>query len=1107
LSSNDISGKNDYNFLGKDNKEKFNEYIEETETSTKKVDAFNNINQNINNEEEIIEKNNIPVVNDDNLKNSEISIRIPIYCQNYIILTTINIPTKDVKYIKDALYGWCLIVVGDKKTPLDWKYKDTYYLNVNDQMILAKKYNLINKIPYNSYIRKLVGYLFAIDNGAKYIYETDDDNSPLDGLFGFRYENFKGLELDLDNKCNNDTLFVNPYSYFGQPSVWPRGYPLEKITDTSSYRPINSESKNCISKLYKIYNNKQVPLIQQGLVNGDPDVDAIYRLTRKNENLLNIKFDVNSPPFVLSNKHQYAPLNSQNTFYHYDSFFTLIFPLNVTFRECDILRGYISIRLLQEINGRVAFMPPNALQIRNSHSFHKDYLEEKRLYESIYKFVDDLDKWTCEKDTLKECVIDCIQMLINNKHFESSELEFYKTWLNDLDSIGYRWPKLKRNNQQPSQNNNLLSIYHKSIEQEHSSISNQKELVLNTLNITSLQMNYLDKVCQTDIDFKKFKPCVLDNIILVTTASSIDDLKQIYFLINVHFPYIIVCYENKTDESLKKFILLNNTPSITILFSSRENFKSCINRSFKIGFKQQSFLIAKDFTKLNFWSDKTVLAIPDDKNIINFNSLEQENSNETENKLEKNFYFIRRNVANGVMQYISKTKENSMSLCNYYQKKQENILCKNILNEINKPTWHSNDLPSEFCESLEMRKIWLPDYYDEYDAPEYKHGIYTDIQTTLVNLGQYVILAGFNDMMIFEKEAFKLAPRIDIPYDPYFTESDVKQLFESYKTRDEFTQCDFVLCSFPSSLCEKYIPLNKTIIFNPVDKYNLARCTKNTWEKLNNNYNMLKSKSKLILSSMNKYNGEYQAYFTGWYGYRLFSYGGFYTRGIEYNPIKEEILVGPISLGTKGADILNDLKTNALQLGVEFSHILEIYPKYDLADLVNHSAVVLFPYSVNDYLFTDLYAVQIPIFVPSVNLLITWKNLDQVFDETTKENFFCSNSSDINPSRNTQHKYSPNEKSDISYKYWMNFSEYYQMPFVTVFNSWSDLILKLKTTDLKQISENMKNFNKIREADLLDNWCRIIKSKSEKATVPKSYEEALKYFNTDTFTVSKRKPN
>jgi hypothetical protein len=138
---------------------------------------------------------------------------------------------------------------------------------------------------------------------------------------------------------------------------------------------------NC--KSYSIYsttdklNDYKVPLIQQGLVNGDPDMDAIYRLTRKNTENLNIKFDMNAPALVLR-KNQYAPINSQNTFYHYDSFFTFIFPLNVTFRECDILRGYISIRLLQEINGRISFMVPNALQIRNSHSYHKDYLDEKR---------------------------------------------------------------------------------------------------------------------------------------------------------------------------------------------------------------------------------------------------------------------------------------------------------------------------------------------------------------------------------------------------------------------------------------------------------------------------------------------------------------------------------------------------------------------------------------------------------------------------------------------------------------------------------------------------------------------------------------------------------
>jgi hypothetical protein len=102
-------------------------------------------------------------------------------------------------------------------------------------------------------------------------FETDDDNAPTDGLMGFRYNKFKGLE-PFNNECNQkETKFFNPYSYFGQPSVWPRGYPLEKISD--SYQPVNQK---CNKLNYRVYEDK-VPLIQQGLVNGDPDVDAIFR--------------------------------------------------------------------------------------------------------------------------------------------------------------------------------------------------------------------------------------------------------------------------------------------------------------------------------------------------------------------------------------------------------------------------------------------------------------------------------------------------------------------------------------------------------------------------------------------------------------------------------------------------------------------------------------------------------------------------------------------------------------------------------------------------------------------------------------------------------------
>ena len=227
------------------------------------------------NEENIIENDFFDDETTDHLdlkKSTNEDLRLPDYCERVIVLTTINEPTANVKYMSDALYGWCLLVVGDKKTPENWQYKNAFYLGVREQTILAETFSIVEMIPYNSYSRKMIGYLYAIKNGAKYIYETDDDNAPFDGLFGFRYANLKGLVSNFVECDEKETKFINPYAYFGQPSMWPRGYPLEKI----------SSQKKCSLKMYrkltyKIYSG-QVPLIQQGLVNGDPDVDAIYRV-------------------------------------------------------------------------------------------------------------------------------------------------------------------------------------------------------------------------------------------------------------------------------------------------------------------------------------------------------------------------------------------------------------------------------------------------------------------------------------------------------------------------------------------------------------------------------------------------------------------------------------------------------------------------------------------------------------------------------------------------------------------------------------------------------------------------------------------------------------
>ena len=85
--------------------------------------------------------------------------------------------------------------------------------------------------------------------------------------------------------------------------------------------------------------------------------------------------------------------------------------------------------------------------------------------------------------------------------------------------------------------------------------------------------------------------------------------------------------------------------------------------------------------------------------------------------------------------------------------------------------------------------------------------------------------------------------------------------------------------------------------------------------------------------------------------------------------------------------------------------------------------------------------------------------------------------------------------------YWLQYADYYRWPFVTVFNSTEDLIEKLESVNLKQISNSMSEFNKVRQAYVLDNWCRIIKSVPKVQPIPNSYDEALSYFNMKTVQI------
>lgn len=250
---------------------------------------------------------------------------------------------------------------------------------------------------------------------------------------------------------------------------------------------------------------------------------------------------------------------------------------------------------------------------------------------------------------------------------------------------------------------------------------------------------------------------------------------------------------------------------------------------------------------------------------------------------------------------------------------------------------------------------------------------------------------------------------------------------------------------------------------------------------------------------MSKYDQEYQAHFTGLREYRLFAYGGYYAKDVRYNPIRKEILVGPTSyLGTRETIWLEELNKFAKPYNKKFSHVRDLYWNYDLQDLANHPAIVVFPYASMTYSLVDFYIAKIPMFIPSIELFTKYKT---VADRNVNYGPYCGGKNvDIEPHASTIHKYSPNNDSDIPLQYWLKYSDYFQWPFVTVFRSWSDLVEKLDTLNLTLISENMKWFNGLRESDLLENWCKILK-RLNKTQMPSSYDESLKYFNMKDFQV------
>ena len=348
--------------------------------------------------------------------------------EKWVVVTTINAPTPSIHKLTELPEPWKIVIVGDKKTKNDdWKVFEgsnkLVFLSVEAQEKL--NYKTTKYIPYNSYTRKNIGYLYAIEHGAKEIYETDDDN--IFTTFDQLYNDFNFSKVSYAE--NNITNMINPYAYFGRPTVWPRGFRLSDIGYDWSNKFYISTSEQITSK----------PLVYQGLANGDPDVDAIFRLTRANA-LYPIKLDFYDLYPLLYFPGNYIPINSQNTRFLYDAFPALALPTTVAFRVCDIWRGFIMERFIWGYNGTVIFHSPSVYQKRNVHDYYLDFVDEEALYYGLEDILNGLNTDIKKKIyNPGHFMVSLIEELVKKKVLKDNDLKMYKAFIEDLESIGYNY--------------------------------------------------------------------------------------------------------------------------------------------------------------------------------------------------------------------------------------------------------------------------------------------------------------------------------------------------------------------------------------------------------------------------------------------------------------------------------------------------------------------------------------------------------------------------------------------------------------------------------------------------------------------------------------------
>ncbi|KAK6172366.1 hypothetical protein SNE40_016036 [Patella caerulea] len=492
----------------------------------------------------------------------------------------VNIPQEEnqAKFAMSRVKGWKIVITGnDYAKPFYCKIPYCIYLSPS--VITKIELPLPEELLIKSYHLGFIGYLYAIQHGAKYILSVSADVHSLTDLDMFQFRPTTSGIVYNEAEILNPDIFAGetlkqkvPY---GQNPTGEGTYPYTFFLEDEINPVLQLPLYSCST--FKYENNT---------INFSTDPKL------KNHTKLAPIFSIPSG---------LVRLTSSVVLYKHEIFWSLFMNL-VHETTNSLVYKRIVEQILEKLNFRVMLIPfkpcTKELPVNQTSS-------NVSISPAVPK-----EYFLCPETSLYQCLLRMAKSMHSGGHMNDDDLISLETWLFVLAYISYKEPVFKRKarSAEATDNIRILMSTHMYSDADTEFLENLSPLLINATNAKN--------VCP-DLNMSWKEP-IMDDVMLIVTFNEIKwyiNMPYIELMYRRYFKHILVC--GPMPEAFAE-VLSNNSYITTFFHIDALNrgwvdMFECTQYAMMMNFRVKGYLQIGDDTLVNVWN---MFRLPRDQIIL-----------------------------------------------------------------------------------------------------------------------------------------------------------------------------------------------------------------------------------------------------------------------------------------------------------------------------------------------------------------------------------------------------------------------------------------------------------------------------------------------------------